>query len=270
MSHPVVLFCIGALTGAIIAGILGQLTINSLRQDRLDFESQTVAQIEEHSAGLKSMVQQLQEQSEMVKQRNAELEKQMAALIAFLESGQQPKGIFPSQTPTEMTPWENDLVTSFQEVMGRHMQSLENGYEAQKTAGCSQQLLLDGKSTHTFAQVVKKFSTKYTRYDIRHSDSITTPYVAELKIPFQQELKIGKTKDACNAAQLKQLETPVHHEFGGYYGIWTIEYQYRGGRWAVDQTVSERNRALYESAFQNGSPDYAKFRIDTDLFPEFK
>ena len=102
------------------------------------------------------------------------------------------------------------------------------------------------------------------------SDSLVTPYIAEFKIPFQQEIKIGDTEEACNAATLQQIETPDHHEFGGYYGYWKIEYMYKDGKWVVNSTVIEKNRALYESAFQNGSPDYAKFRIDTKLFPEFE
>jgi hypothetical protein len=99
---------------------------------------------------------------------------------------------------------------------------------------------------------------------------LTTPYKAKFKIPFQQEIRTGKTEEACNQAKLQQLETPDHHEFGGYYGYWEIEYEYKDEQWVVNPTVVEKNRALYESAFQHGSPDYAKFRIDTNLFPEFK
>jgi hypothetical protein len=168
------------------------------------------------------------------------------------------------------TPAQETLIKSFEELMAVHAQSLENGYEAQKQAGCSQQLLLDGKSTYTYAQVVKKFTSEYTPYDIMKSNSLITPYVAEVKIAFQQEMKTGKSEEACNAAVLQPLETPDHYEFGGYYGYWTIQYEYKNGKWVVKQVVSEKNRALYESAFQNGSPDYAKFWIDTALFPEFK
>ena len=137
-------------------------------------------------------------------------------------------------------------------------------------APCSYQLLLDGKGTMTYAQVVKKFSAKYTVYDVMKSDSLVTPYIAEFKIPFQMESRTGDSEQACNTATLQQLPTPQHHEFGTYYGYWIIQYEYKNGEWRVKPTVIEKNRALYENAFKLGSPDFAKFRLDTDLFPEFK
>ena len=270
MSNPVVLLIVGALAGAVIAGGLGMMVINSMKQDRQDYEIETARKIEEESAELKNLVQRWSQEAQTLREKNAALEQQSATLIAQLEEAREVKSIFPSQMPAEMVPWEEELVKSFQEVMTRHAQGLEKGIDAQKQAGCSQQLLLDGKSTYTYAHVVKIFNAKHTRYDIRRDDSIITPYVAEFKIPFQQEIKTGKDKKTCTDATLKQLETPEHHEFGGYYGYWTLEYWYKDGKWVLNQTVIERNRALYESAFQNGSPDYAKFRIDTDLFPELK
>lgn len=262
MSHPASLVAVGFLAGAFVAAILGWRQILSLQQERIDFEIQTANQIKAHSAELKNMVTQLF-------QENTALKEQIAALTAQLGENRQPTPLPTSET-AEMTPLQKELVQSFQELMAIHAQSLENGYDTQKQAGCLQQLLLDGKSTYTYAQVVKKFNSKYVRYEIMKSNSLTAPYIANFKIPFQQEIRTGETAEACNKATLQQLETPDHHEFGGYYGYWEIEYAYQDGKWVVNSTVVEKNRALYESAFQLGSPDYAKFRINTELFPEFK
>jgi hypothetical protein len=272
MSSPVFLVIIGFLAGAVVAGLWGWLSIRSLQKERIDYEIATAQQIEQHSAELKNSVQQLLQETVVLKQENATLKEQIITLTTQLEEARQPTSITPSQTPEieGLTFSREALVKSFQELMAMHTQSLENGYEAQKRAGCTQQLLLDGKGTYTYAQVVKKFTSKYTTYDIMKSNSLLTPYVAEFKIPFQQEMHTGATKEACQAATLQQLETPPHPEFGGYYGIWTIQYVYTDGKWVVKPTVIERNRALYESAFQKGSPDSAKFLINTEFFPAFK
>jgi hypothetical protein len=169
-----------------------------------------------------------------------------------------------------MLPQEKDLVKAFQTIVERHAQILEDSAASQQETGCSQQVLLDGSGTLTYAQVVKEFSALYTRHDIRRSNSLLTPYTAELKIPFQQQIRTGATQNACNKAALQKPETPPHHEFGGYYGYWTLEYDYIGGEWVLRSTVEERNRALYENAFQKGSPDYARFTIEEPLFSELK
>lgn len=270
LTSPVVLVIVGFLAGAVLAGVWGMVSIRSLQQDRMEYEIQTAQQIEEHSAALKTRVQELLQETETLKQNNAQLERQVVALTEQL-GGEQPSSILPSQTPGGAgdPATQQAIVQSFQEVMAVQTQSLEQGYEKQKQAPCTFQVLLDGQGTQTYAQVVKHFSAKYTTYDIRKSDSLLTPYTAEFKIPFQQEIRTGDTKAACEAASLKQLETPAHHEFGKYYGYWTIQYAYQGGAWNVKSTVIEKNRALYKSAFQNGSPDFAKFRINTQVFPEF-
>ena len=86
-------------------------------------------------------------------------------------------------------------------------------------------------------------------------------------LAFQQEIRTGKTEEECDAATFQQVATSTkHHEFGSYYGYWTIQYVYKNGKWIVKPTILEKNRALYETAFRQGSPDYAKFLIDTTLF----
>ena len=260
LSNPIVVGVVGFLAGAVVAGFFGGLSIKSLQKQRMDYEAQTVQQIEQHSADLKNTVQQLLQETNTLKEENTTLKGQIVTLTTPRDEASH-QGTGASQEA---------LVNAFQELMAVHIQSLENGYDAQKQAGCTQQLLLDGKGTQTYAQVVKQFSSQYTTYDILRSNSLLTPYIAELKIAFQQETRTGGTEAACQAATLQQLATPPHHEFGGYYGYWKLDYVYKNGKWAVKQAVTEKNRALYESAFQKGSPDYARFVIDTDLFPEFK
>jgi len=245
MSNRLFLFVTGCLLGVTVTGVWGSISIQSLRQDT------------------SQQVEQLSQKMETLKQKNVTLEGQITTLITQMEKARQ------STSMTSETA-EKELLQSFQKVLAVHAQSLEKGYDAQKQANCSQQLLLDGKSTYTYAQVVKKFDSADTKHDILKSNSLLTPYRAEFKIGFQEEIRTGNTEEACNAATLQQLETPEHHEFGGYYGYWTIEYTYQDGKWVVNPTVTEKNRALYESAFQRGSPDYAKFRIDPKLFPEFE
>jgi hypothetical protein len=275
MSHPASLVVVGFLLGVVFMGTWGLLSSRSLEkqweQRMHEYDKQTAKQIEEHSADLKNNLKNMGNMVKQLLDENTVLKEQIATLTTQLEETRKPTSIIPSQIPeAEMVPQQKELIQSFQELMAIHAQSLENGYDAQKQAKCSQQLLLDGKSTYTYAQVVKKFSSKHMRYEIMKSNSLTAPYIANFKIPFQQEIRTGKTEEACNQAKLQQLETPDHHEFGGYYGYWEIEYEYKDGKWVVNPTVIEKNRALYESAFQHGSPDYAKFRINTNLFPAFK
>ncbi len=268
LSSPIAYVLIGLLAGALVAGIWGNFGIQKQRQKLVDYELQTAQEIEKHSAELKDMVADLTEKVAALQQQNADLQAQNAGLGTELEEAQQqPSGIVPTDSPLEMMPWEEALIGEFQPIMERHAQILEDAQTGQQQAGCSQQVLLDGNGTLTYAQVVKQFSARYTRYDIRRSDSLLTPYIAELKIPFQQEMRAGATAEACDAATLQSFELPTHHEFGGYYGYWTLEYAYKDGEWVLNTSVIERNRDLYPSAFQKGSPDYAKFKIDTVAFP---
>ncbi len=268
LSSPIAYVLVGLLAGAILAGIWGSIGIQKQRQKLVDYELQTAQEIEEESAQLKGMVAELTETVAVLQQQNADLQAQNAGLDAELEKTQQhPSGIMPTDSPLEMMPWEDALIREFQPIMERHAQILEDAQAGQQQAGCSQQVLLDGNGTLTYAQVVKQFSARYTRYDIRRSNSLVTPYIAEFKIPFQQEIRTGATAEACNAATLQSFELPAHHEFGGYYGYWTLEYAYKDGEWVLNTSVIERNRDLYTSAFQKGSPDYAKFKIDTAVFP---
>jgi len=207
-----------------------------------------------------------QAQIEQLTQQNSDLTRQ----LQHAKSGA-PPGITPSLEPGTLLPAEASIVSAFEELKDRHAQSLEASEAAQRQAGCSPQILLDGKSTETYAQIVRKFTAKYTSFDIVRSDSLITPYQAEFKIPFQEEIRTGNSEAACNSAQFQQQPTTtVHHEFGSFYGYWIIQYEYRNGQWRVKSTVIEKNRDLYESAFQTGSPDAAKFLLNTNLYPELK
>ncbi|MBD3308917.1 hypothetical protein GF339_21075 [candidate division KSB3 bacterium] len=265
---------LGFLIGALIMGGWGWFSIRSMQieadNNLSEYNQKLAQQIEEHSAALRNKVQEQSQEIETLTQQNAELTAQVETLQAQ-GGGTRPQSIVPSQTPNmgAATPAEQTIIQAFQEIKERHAASLENGYAAQNQAPCTRQVLLDGQGTMTYAQVVKKFTAKYTTYDITRSDSLITPYVAEFKIPFQQEIRTGNTEQTCEAANLRQLSTPLHHEFGTFYGYWIIQYEYRDGAWRVKPTVIEKNRALYENAFKVGSPDHAKFLIDTDLFPEF-
>lgn len=269
---------IGFLVGAIIMGAWGWSSIRSTQQ-ATDQELSEYQQSKESSAELRAKTQQqeqeiaqLKQQNTGLTQQNSELNGQIDTLKTQLDEARAPKSIIPSAMPVSgaLTPDQEAIVTAFQQVKDIHAQSLENGYTAQKNASCSRQLLLDGKSTMTYAQVVKKFTATITTFDIMRSDSLITPYIAEFKIPFQQERRTGNSEKACNSVSLQSLPTPAHYEFGSFYGYWTIQYVYQDGKWRVKSTVIEKNRALYDSAFKLGSPDYAKFLIDTKLFPEFK
>ncbi|GAK57291.1 hypothetical protein U27_04256 [Candidatus Vecturithrix granuli] len=261
---------VGFLCGAIIMGVWGWASIRATQREveaetdrrMQQFDQQVAQQIEQHSAGLKALVVEQQATIDQLTRQNAELVKQ---------SSQTPLGITPSLEPVAALPAEAAIVSAFEELKTRHAQSLENASEAQQRAKCSRQVLLDGKSTEAYAQIVRTFTAKYTSYDVMRSTSLLTPYLAEFKIPFQEEIRTGGSEDACNAAQLRRMPTAtMHHEFGSFYGYWIIQYEYKQGKWRVKPTVIEKNRDLYASAFQSGSPDFAKFLLDTALFPEFK
>lgn len=268
--HYLVPALVGFLCGAIIMGVWGWASIRATQQkveaetDRQiqQFDQQVAQQIEQHSANLKALITQQQATIEQLTRQNMELTGQ---------SSQTPSSVTPSLEPAAVLPGEAAIVSAFETLKARHAQSLENASEAQQRAKCSLQVLLDGKSTETYAQIVRTFTAKYTSYDVMRSTSLITPYLAEFKIPFQQEIRTGGSEGACNAAQLRRMPTATkHHEFGSFYGYWVIQYEYKQGKWRVKPTVIEKNRDLYASAFQNGSPDFAKFSLDTALFPEFK
>jgi hypothetical protein len=266
---------VGFLIGAILMGVWGWFSIRSMQREAeinlSDYNRKLAQQIEEHSAGLRDKVQQQTQEIQGLTQQNTVLTGQVETLKTRLKaaSARTPQSIIPSHMPEigVLTPDQEAIVSAFDTLKERHTQSLEKSYEAQKQASCSRQTLLDGNGTETYAQILRKFRATHTAFDIQKHDSLFTPYIAELKIPFQQEIRTGKTEEECNATTFQQVPTPTkHHEFGSYYGYWTIQYVYNNGQWIVKPTVLEKNRALYETAFKVGSPDYAKFLIDTTLF----
>ena len=272
----VLLVVAGFICGALLAGIVGWL-IGSSSAPAPDappaqaVDSAALQEAQTQNADLQAKVSQQAQEIQALTQQKDALAQEVESLKTQAAAAPTPKSIEPSQSPDAgATPDPNALIAAFEEIRSRHAGSMESAYDVQKQAKCSQQLLLDGDGSMTYAQVVRKFSTKFTSFDILATNSLIAPYAAELKIPFQEELRTGKTEQACNAAPLKPLDAPPHPEFGSYYGYWTIQYLYRGGKWVVKPTVIERNRALYEKAFKVGSPDIAKFALDTALFPEFK
>lgn len=265
---------IGFLVGATIMGVWGWSSIRSTQREgereterRIQqYDQQVAQQIEQHSAGLKTTIAEQQTQIEQLTRQNAQFTGQSPQAPAHT-----PPEITPSLEPGTVLPAEAAIISAFEALKTRHAQSLEASLPAQQQAGCSRQILLDGKSTDVYAQVVRTFTAKYTTFDIIRSNSLLIPYQAEFKIPFQQDIRIGNSEGACNSAQLQRLPTTTtHHEFGSFYGYWIIQYEYRNGQWHVKPTVIEKNRDLYTSAFQTGSPDSAKFLMNTTLFPEFK
>ena len=275
-GNPLMLALAGFVCGALLAGIVGWF-IGSSSAPAPDAppapaaDSAALQDAQTQNADLQAKVSQQAQEIQALTQQKDALAQEVESLKTQSAAASTPKSIEPSQSPDAgATPDSNALVAAFEEIRSRHASSMESAYDVQKQAKCSQQLLLNGEGAVIYAQVVRKFSTKFTSFDILATNSLITPYAAELKIPFQEELRTGKTEQACNAAQLKPLDAPPHPEFGSYYGYWTIQYLYRGGKWVVKPTVIERNRALYEKAFKVGSPDIAKFALDTALFPEFK
>ncbi|PID56113.1 hypothetical protein CSB45_12815 [candidate division KSB3 bacterium] len=244
----------GFILGALLFGVWGMLS-----KRRLQRELQAVGAQTPHRAELQ---QKLDEQAREITR--------LKQLTAKTDRAAPPQSISPSLVPDG-----NDsdvlaaILSSFESLKDTHLESLTTSAETQQKASCSRQVLLDGKGTLTYAQVVKRFSAKYTAFDVMRSPSLITPFVAELKIPFKQEIRVGADETSCNAASFTELPTPRHHEFGGFYGIWIVEYLYKNGRWVRKPTVTERNRALYAQAFVNGSPDYARFLIDETLYPGF-
>ncbi len=259
---------IGFLIGFLLAGAWGWFSIGSARRDAeqqlATYRRQLTSQSQTQSQELESKVQQQALDIQNLTSQNIELRQQLGHV-------QSPQSIVPSTIPEDgQIPLVQSLVSSFGELKHRHLQSLEQSLEAQKQAGCAEQVLLDGEGTLTYAQVIKRFSAKYATFDIMRSNSLMTPYVAELKVPFQQEIRTGDSEASCHEAKSFQLLTPKHHEFGTYYGYWIIQYVFKDGNWMVKPAVIERNRALYEKSFQVGSPDHAKFLIDNTIFPEFQ
>ncbi len=273
---------IGFLAGAVIMGGLGWTL---MRSQQANYNEKLSAQLKKQGIQVRAELQQreqafealqkqndeLTRQSETFIQQQSELTGQLETLKTELEEARAVRSIEPSamQGIGMLTPGQETIVKEFQALKDIHANSLDNGYDAQKQASCSRQLLLDGKGTMIYAQVVKKFTARFTTLDVIKSDSLITPYIAEFKIPFQQEIRTGKNAKACNKAKIQQMPTPAHHEFGTFYGFWIIQYVYKDGKWIAKPTVLETNRALYESAFKLGSPEYAKFLINTQLFPEF-
>ncbi len=235
-----------------------------------EYRQQLTSQGHQQDVQLQNTVKQQAQQIETLTAENTALNEQIAALSAQAEGAPGPTSITPTVMPDGGTAVYNALVKAFEELKNAHALSLERSYNTQKQAGCSQQMLLDGENTITYAQVVRRFTSQHTAYDIMKSDSLVTPYIAELKVPFQEEIRTGSSESACKSANFQQFPTPKHHEFGGYYGYWTIQYVYKDGKWQLKPTVIEKNRALYDKAYQVGSPDHAKFVIDYDMFPEFK
>ncbi len=259
---------IGFLIGALLAGTWGWFSSSAARRDanrQLEaYRQQLTSQNQNQGQELEAKVEQQSQEIEALTAQNAELRQQLA-------SSPSPQSITPSAVPVNgQTPVLNALVTSFEELKNRHLQSLEQSLETRQKGACTEQVLLDGEGTLTFAQVIKQFSTKYTTFDIMRSNSLVTPYIAELKVPFQQEVRTGSSESQCNNAKSFRILTPPHHEFGTYYGYWIVQYVYQDGKWLVKPTVIEKNRALYEKSFKIGSPDHAKFLIDTTLFPELQ
>ena len=257
---------IGFVIGALLFGVWGMMSKRSLKKELANIRSQTgdLAQLQSQNTQLQQKIQQQTKEIESLKQQAADAGEPGDRTVT-------PQSISPSPVPDGANAEVLAAVlSSFEALKNTHIEKLAQSAETQKQAPCSQQVLLDGEGISTYAKVVKKFSSKYTAFDVMRSNSLVTPFVAELKIPFKQEQQTGANEKACNAATLKELPTPRHHEFGNFYGIWTIEYQYKNGKWIRKSTVKEQNRALYEKAFKVGSPDYAKFLIDDKLYPGFK
>lgn len=279
---------VGILIGGLIAGVWGWSLIQSQRSE---YDQQLADQLQQQSRKTQAEMKQrekafdvlqrqhnsLKQEQEQLEQLNEELTTQADLLTAEIENLQQeledarkPKRIEPEAMSGigALSPAQKAMVEEFEKLKTRHAQSLEKAYDAQNAAECSKQVLLDGKGTMTYAQVVKQFSAQHTDADVMESESLLTPYIAEFKIPFQQKIRTGEEKERCQEKPLKELPTPVHHEFGSYYGYWVIQYEYTNGAWQVKPTVIEKNRALYKQAFEVGSPDSAKFLLDTTIFPE--
>ncbi len=265
-ANPMIMLAAGFLAGALLLGIGGWLLGRSSAPDAPPVDTTAMQELQNLNAELQAAVDQRTQEKDALQQALDAANAQAANAPA-----PSPQSIEPSQMPDAgRTPIQDALVSSFKTLSEQHAAIMENSHEAQQQAACSKQALLDGSGETTYAQVVRKFSAKFISFDILENNSLLTPYIAELKMPFQMEIRTGKTEQACQAAQLKPAETASHPEFGTFYGVWTIQYAYRDGKWSVKSAVIEKNRALSAKAYNVGSPDSAKFPLDFSLYPGLK
>lgn len=263
----------GLLIGALLFGFGGWWLGKSSAPDAPPVDDAALQEAQNQNAQLQAAADQQAQEVQTLTQQNAALQQELDALKAQAANAPapSPQSIEPSQTPDMgQTPLEDTLIASFKTLSEQHAAVLENSYDAQKQAACMKQLLLDGSGETAYAQIVRKFSAKFISFDILKNNSLLTPYLAELKMPFQMEIRTGKTEQACQSATLKPADTSSHPEFGTFYGVWTIQYAYRDGKWNVKSAVIERNRALVAKAYKAGSPDSAKFALDFSLYPGLK
>ena len=263
----------GLLIGALLFGFGGWWLGKSSAPDAPPVDDAALQEAQNQNAQLQAAADQQAQEVQTLTQQNAALQQELDALKAQAANAPapSPQSIEPSQTPDMgQTPLEDTLISSFKTLSEQHAAVLENSYDAQKQAACMKQLLLDGSGETAYAQIVRKFSAKFISFDILKNSSLLTPYLAELKMPFQMEIRTGKTEQACQSATLKPADTSSHPEFGTFYGVWTIQYAYRDGKWNVKSAVIERNRALVAKAYKAGSPDSAKFALDFSLYPGLK
>ncbi len=265
-ANPMIMLAAGFLAGALLLGIGGWLLGRSSAPDAPPVDMAAMQELQNLNAQLQSAVDQRTQEKDALQQALDAANAQAANAPA-----PSPQSIEPSQMPdTGRTPLQDALISSFKAVSEQHAAILENSYEAQKQAACSKQTLLDGSGETAYAHVVRKFSAKFISFDILENNSLLSPYIAELKMPFQMEIRTGKTEQACQAAQSKPAEMSPHSEFGTFYGVWTIQYAYRDGKWSVKSAVIEKNRALSAKAYKVGSPDSAKLPLDFSLYPGLK
>ncbi|GAK50053.1 hypothetical protein U14_01278 [Candidatus Moduliflexus flocculans] len=274
-ANPMLMLLVGVLAGAILFGVGGWWIGKSSAPDVPPVDATALQDAQNQNAQLQAAVDQRAQEIQTLTQEKAALQQELDALKTQTANAQasapSPQSIEPSQTPNiGQTPEQQALIASFKSLSEQHASILENSYDAQKQAACSKQILLDGNGETGYAQVVRKFSAKFTSFDILENNSLLTPYIAELKMPFQMEIRTGKSEQACQAAQLKPADTSSHPEFGTFYGVWTIQYAYRDGKWSVKSAVIEKNRALVAKAYKIGSPDSAKLPLDFSLYPGLK
>lgn len=272
-ANPMLMLAAGLLVGALLFGFGGWWLGSSSAPDAPPVDEAALQEAQNQNAQLQTAVDQRAQEVQALTQEKAALQQELDALKtqAANAPAPSPQSIEPSQTPDAgQTPDQAALITSFKALSDKHAVALENSYDAQKQAACSKQALLDGSGETAYAQIVRKFSAKFTSFDILENNSLLTPYLAELKMPFQMEIRTGKTEQACQAAKLKPADTSSHPEFGTFYGVWTVQYAYRDGKWSVKSAVIEKNRALVAKAYKVGSPDSAKFALDFSLYPGLK
>jgi len=268
-ANAMVMLLAGLLIGAVLFGAVGWWVGKSSAPDAPPVDTTALQEAQNKNAELQAAVDQRAQEVQALTQQKDALQQELDALKAQAANAPvpSPKSIEPSQTPDAD---QAALIASFKALSEQHAVALENSYETQKQAACSKQMLLDGSGEMAYAQVVRKFSAKFTSFDILENNSLLTPYIAELKMPFQMEIRVGKTEQTCKTAQLKPADTSAHPEFGTFYGVWTIQYTYRDGKWSVKSAIIEKNRALVAKAYKAGSPDSAKFPLDFSLYPGLK